>query len=441
LNDWEKSNAKKPLLLRGARQVGKSSSVRHLSENFEFFLEINFEKKENFAAKQIFERHSNPKTICDELAIMYSKRIEAGKTLLFLDEIQACPDAISALRFFYEEYPELHVIAAGSLLEFALAELPSFGVGRIETLFMFPLSFSEFMNAAGANLLNEAIQKATPQSPLPDYIHTKALEYLKKFLVIGGMPEVVAKYVETQSIFECAKLLANLTTTLKADFSKYKAKVPQLRINAVFDNAVTQMCNKFVYAKVEQDFHLSQIKECIDLLVMAGLLIPVIHSAANSIPPGAEINLKKQKFLLLDTGIYQNLAGLNVSEILLSDNFEVVNKGRIAELFVGLELLKAGSPYMQTQLYFWQREARNSNAEVDYIVQIGQEIVPVEVKAGTKGSMQSMFLFLQEKNRPYGIRCSMENFGEFQNIKIFPLYAAEKLIFRNNLLSDVWRGI
>ncbi|MDR0798334.1 MAG: DUF4143 domain-containing protein [Dysgonamonadaceae bacterium] len=363
-----------------------------------------------------------------QCGIIYNKRIEAGKTLLFLDEIQACPDAISALRFFYEEYPELHVIAAGSLLEFALAELPSFGVGRIETLFMFPLSFAEFMNAADANLLQEAIQKASPAKPLPDYIHTKAVEYLKKFLVIGGMPEAVAKYVETQSIFECTKLLSNLTTTLKSDFSKYRAKVPQLRINAVFDNAVAQMCNKFVYAKVEQDFHLSQIKECIDLLVMAGLLLPVFHSAANGIPLGAEINAKKQKFLLLDTGLYQNLTGLNVSEILLSDDFQTVNKGKIAELFVGLELLKASSPYSQNQLYFWQREAKNSNAEVDYLVQKNEKIIPLEVKAGTKGSMQSLYLFMNEKNSEYGIRTSLENFAVYDKIKVYPLYAAGNVV-------------
>jgi len=373
--------------------------------------------------KQIFARYSNPRQICDELALFYNKRIEAGKTLLFFDEIQACTDAISALRFFYEDYPELHLIAAGSLLEFALEELPSFGVGRIETLFMYPLSFSEFMNATGADFLNDAIKKAFPNKPLASYIHEKAIEHFKRFLVIGGMPEIVAKYIETQSVFECSKLLSNLTTTLKSDFSKYKARVPLLRVNAVFDNVVTQICNKFVYARVEQDYHLSQIKECIDLLVMAGLLIPVIHSAANGIPLGAEINLKKQKFLLLDTGLYQNLAGLNISEIMFSDDFKLVNKGRIAELFVGLELLKASSPYTQNQLFYWHREAKNSNAEVDYLVQKSEQIVPLEVKAGTKGSMQSLHLFMKERNSKKGIRCSLENFSSYDNIDVYPLYA------------------
>jgi predicted AAA+ superfamily ATPase len=254
-------------------------------------------------------------------------------------------------------------------------------------------------------------------------MHSKALEYFKFFLIIGGMPEIVAKYIETQSIFESQKLLSNLTATLKFDFSKYRARVPRLRVNAVFDNAVAQMCNQFIYAKVEQDYHLSQIKECVELLVMAGLLIPVIHSAANGIPLGAEINLKKQKFLLIDTGLYQNLTGLNPSEILFADNFQTLNKSRIAELFAGLEILKTSSPFTQHQLYFWQREAKNSHAEVDYLLQKNDKIIPVEIKAGTKGSMQSLHLFMREKNSEKGIRCSLENFTCYDKIEVYPLYA------------------
>ena len=423
LCDWKNSNAKKPLLLRGARQVGKSSSVKHLGNFFENFFEINFEKKENSSAKQIFERTSNPKQICDELTLMYNKRIEGGKTLLFLDEIQACPDAISALRFFYEEYPELHVIAAGSLLEFTLAELPSFGVGRIETLFMYPMSFAEFMNAVGADLLSEAIKNASSKNPLPDYIHEKAVEYLKKFLIVGGMPEIVAKYVETQSLFECSKLLSNLTTTLKTDFAKYKNRAPELRLTNVFNSVANQIGKKFVYAKAEGGYDNKQIKECLEMLRMAGLILPVVHTSANGIPLGAEINEKQIKYLFLDTGLYQNLLGLDLSDLLSSDDFSVVNKGNIAELYVGLELIKSAKNNVFPQLYNWVRETKNSNAEVDYLVQENSKIIPVEVKSGTKGSMQSLHLFMNEKNSEYGIRTSLENFAEYGKIKVYPLYA------------------
>jgi predicted AAA+ superfamily ATPase len=428
LLDWKNSAKHKPLLLRGARQVGKSSSVRHLSKNFDSFLEINFEKKENLEANQIFERHSNPKQICDELSMFYNKRIEAGKTLLFLDEIQSCPDAISALRFFYEDYPELHLIAAGSLLEFALAELPSFGVGRIETLFMFPLSFAEFLNAIGADMLCDAIQKANPKNPLPDYIHKKAVEYLKKFLIIGGMPEVVAKYVETQSLFECSKLLSNLTSTLKSDFSKYKKRVPELRINAVFSAVANQMCEKFVYAKAMQEYNIKQVKESLELLRMAGLIIPVVHSAANGVPIGAEVNLRYQEFLFLDTGIYQNVKKLNLSELFVNDDFEVINKGKIAELYAGLELIKAAPNYSLPELFYWIREEKNSSAQIDFLIQKGDKIVPIEVKSGTTGKMQSLHLFMKEKNSERGIRTSLENFAQYDKIDVYPLYAISQVV-------------
>ena len=185
LLEWKNSESRKPLILRGARQVGKSSSVRKLSESFDNFLEINFENKDNAGLKRVFERHSDPKLICDELSAICEMPIIAGKTLLFLDEIQACPDAISALRYFYELMPELHVIAAGSLLEFALQKIPSFAVGRVRSMYMYPFSFEEFLLAMGRNILLEKLKAATPQNPLSEEIHHKLKEFFLRFIVIG----------------------------------------------------------------------------------------------------------------------------------------------------------------------------------------------------------------------------------------------------------------
>lgn len=189
LLEWKNSNNLKPLLLRGARQVGKSSSVRELSQAFDFFLEINFEKKEHQDARKIFEQHSSPKLITDELYAMFGIPIVAGKTLLFLDEIQNCVSAISSLRFFYEEMPALHVIAAGSLLEFALEELPSYGVGRIRSLFMYPMSFDEYMNALNLSDLANKIATASIEKPLSEPLHKQCLNHLVRFIAIGGMSE------------------------------------------------------------------------------------------------------------------------------------------------------------------------------------------------------------------------------------------------------------
>ncbi len=424
---WRNNKEGKPLLVRGARQVGKSTAIRELSGQFDYFLEVNFEEQRQ--VHKLFEGDLDPKELCENLSILYNVPIIPGKTLLFFDEIQACIPAISSLRFFYEKYPQLHIIAAGSLLEFALAEIPSFGVGRIRSLFIYPLSFDEYLDGIGEKQLLEAKRKATINKPLAEPVHQKLLSHVKRFLVLGGMPEVVASYVENNNINQCGQVLDDLITSLKADFAKYKRRVPFLRISEVFDSVVRQSGGNFVYSKAATEANHKQIKEAVDLLVMAGLIIPVTHTAANGLPLGAEINPKKQKMLLLDTfGIFQRLLGLNISEILFEDNFDIINKGAIAEQYVGLELLKSFSCYRQESLYFWQREAKSSNAEVDYVIQQQQNIVPIEVKSGKKGSMQSLFLFLKEKNVSKGVRFSLENYTTYDNIQVFPLYAVSDLV-------------
>jgi len=423
LESWKASKTRKPLLLRGARQVGKSSSVRKLGEKFEYFLELNFEKDKKVC--EIFENADSlqPHELCRKLSLVKETPVIPGKTLLFFDEIQSCLPAISSLRFFYEDYQALHVIAAGSLLEFALEELPSFGVGRIRSLFMYPFSFSEFLTACTNGILLEAIEKASPDKPLDDIVHRKALDYLRTFLIIGGMPEVVATYVAEKDLYQCQSVLDDLMITLRSDFVKYKKRVPALQISTVFDGVVKQMGNKFVFSTATQDFSHYHIKQALEMLKMAGLVIPVIHTSATGLPLGADINPKKQKMLLLDTGILQRLQDLNLVDILLSSDFSLVNKGSIAEMYTGLELIKNSSCYIPQQLYFWQREQKNNHAEVDYVIQQGEKIIPIEVKSGTSGKMQSLHLFLHEKKLAYGIRTSLENFAQYDKIKVYPLYA------------------
>ena len=418
---WKDEDNRKPLLVRGARQVGKSSSIRKLGEHFHSFLEINFEEHKD--VHSLFKGNLTPELLCENLSVMFDIDIIPGKTLLFFDEIQTCIPAISSLRFFYEKMPELHVIAAGSLLEFALTEIPSFGVGRIRSIYMYPLSFDEFLIGLGQRKLLNAKRKADARNPLTTPIHEKLLSLLKKFLIIGGMPEVVEKYASKNNLRECQRILDDLIVSFRTDFAKYKHKVPSSRIREVFESVVHQSGGKFVYKKASQDLNTQQIKEALELLIMAGLVIPVTHTSANGIPLGAEANPKKRKMLLLDTGIFQRLIQLDISELLFSEDFKLVNKGGIAEQLVGLEILKNASCYNQTELFYWHREALNSNAEVDYLIQKQNSIIPIEVKSGTKGSMNSMFLFLTEKNSSYGCRLSLENFAEYENIKVYPLYA------------------
>jgi len=418
---WSKETNRKPLLIRGPRQVGKSFAVRELGRKFDYFIEINFDQRGDI--RLLFEKNLSPQEICNNLSLLYNTPIIPGQTLLFFDEIQACIPAISSLRYFYEKYNELHVIAAGSLLEFALEELPTFGVGRIRSMFVYPFCFEEFLIATGNSMLSQAIQNANFQNPLTEAVHSKALSLLKNFLILGGMPEVVATYVNGKSMLESMMVLDDLLISYKDDFAKYKKRVPSARISEVYESVMKNASKQFQYSGAA-DANIKQIKEALNLLIMSGLVIPVTHTSANGIPLGAEVNSKKKKLLPLDTGLYQRLLGLNLSDIVLSDDLDLINKGAIAEIFVGLELKKSASCYIQDELYFWKREEKNSNAEVDYLLQIGEDIIPIEVKSRKKGSMRSLHLFLTEKKSKYGIRCSTENFNTMDNIKIIPLYWA-----------------
>jgi uncharacterized protein len=426
LNKWKFDSDRYPLLIRGARQVGKSSLIRNFGKGFDFFIEVNFESDSN--ASKVFATDLHPQRICEQLSILYNKPIVAGKTLLFFDEIQSCLPAISALRFFYEQIPELHVIAAGSLLEFAIADLPSFGVGRVSSMFLYPFSFNEFLNAGGEKMLQKAISEATPNNPLPEPIHIKALDWYKRFLILGGMPKVVATYFKGGDVLKCQQILDILNNSYNDDFAKYGSRISPSIIRDVFKSVVIQNGNKYVFAKALPHLSLLQTKNAINLLTMAGLLVPVVNTSANGIPLGAEVNLKMQKFLIFDTGIFQRILGLKISEVLLNNSFEAINKGALAELNVGLELIKYASCYQRQQLYYWHREAKSSNAEVDYILQKNTNILPIEVKAGTKGSMQSLNLFMETKKISKGIRISQENFSCYDNIDVYPLYAVANII-------------
>jgi len=242
------------------------------------------------------------------------------------------------------------------------------------------------------------------------------------------MPEVIEKYSRNKDMNACQRILDDLIVSLKADFSKYKKQVPDIRISEVFDSVVNQSGGKFVYSKVFTNSNHKQVKDALELLIMSGLVIPVTHTSANGLPLGAEINPKKRKMMVLDTGIFQRMLGLNISEVLFEDNFDAINKGAIAEQYCGQELLKAASCYQQERLFYWHRETLNSNAEIDYIIQKGEEIIPIEVKSGKKGSMISLRLFLEEKKRLYGIRFSNEQYAEYDRVQVWPLYAVSDYI-------------
>ncbi|MBI2346748.1 MAG: ATP-binding protein [Deltaproteobacteria bacterium] len=420
------------LLFRGARQVGKTYSIRKLGSAFETFLEINFEKDPRLAS--FFEGSLNPTEINQKLTAYSGVSLVPGKSLLFFDEIQACPNAIRALRFYHEEMPDLHVVAAGSMLEFALAEIPSFGVGRITNLFLYPLSFREFLWATGRKELDQMVQDANPQTSLDSVLHRELLEQFRLYQVLGGMPAVIRAFIKGSELPACQKIIDGLVLTLQDDFAKYKKRGSVTRLMEVFRAAAQQAGGKFQYSKVAQGEAMHGYKVALELLCMAGFAYRITHTSAGGIPLGAQINPKKFKVILFDLGIHQRLLGLDLSEHIVKEPIDLISKGNLAELFVGLELLAYHEPSVRPQLFYWHREARASNAEVDYVIQRDEAILPIEVKAGTKGGMRSLFAFLEEKGLSLGIRFSHENFSRMERVAVMPIYAVSKLFSATHFL-------
>jgi len=426
LQEWRDLKDRKSLLIRGARQIGKTFSIRQLGQTFQYLLEVNFE--EDKEVKIFFDGSLNPSGIIEKLSAYYAIPVIPDKTLLFFDEIQACPEAITSLRFFHEKIPELHVVGAGSLLEFALSEIPSLGVGRLSNLFMYPLSFFEFLEAENETGLIKMIVRSDYNNPLDDVFHKRLINRFKTYLIIGGMPEVVQKYIDTHDLLQCQNILDELIVTFIDDFAKYKKKAPVERLEEVFRNVALQSGQKFKYSKIDKDLPSALYKDALNLLVKAGIVIKTHHTSANGLPLGAQIDQKRFKANLFDVGLHQRLMGLDLSDLLVSNDFNVINRGCLTETFTALELLAYANPRIKQTLFYWHREAKNSNAEVDFLLQKNDKIIPLEVKAGTKGQMQSLYLFLEEKKLNYGIRISLENFCEYEKIKVCPLYAIKTIL-------------
>lgn len=429
---WKDSIHHKPILLRGARQVGKSSSVRRLGECFENFVEINFERQPRMV--QLFKGDLSARPIVSAIASLVGKPVVAGKTLLFFDEIQQCSEAISALRYFWEDIPDLHVIAAGSLLEFTLQDISSFGVGRIHSLFMYPLSFDEFIRAQGFNSLLEAKRTASVDNPLPELLHEKLVDLFRTYIMVGGMPEAVATWIDTHDYLTCQKLHSEIVQTYEVDFGKYGKKVNPSLLRQTLRSVVHQIGSKFVYKNVGQDIRSRVVKEALDLLRLAGLIIPVYAVRGDGFPLGTGVSNSIVKYLYIDSGLLLAILSLDMGDIsglteqiLLGAASDLVNKGSLTEMIAGLEIMKYMSSDSRPELYYWVREARNSLAEVDYLIMKNMKILPIEVKAGRQGGMKSLYTFMELKNISRAIRTSLENFGVILRdnckVDIFPLYA------------------
>lgn len=427
--DWKTDPYRKPLLLRGARQVGKTHSVRQFGATFTNFIEINFESDERF--KGVFDTDLDPKRISRDLALITDQQIIPGKTLLFFDEIQSVPRALTALRYFYEKLPQQHIIAAGSLIDFTTQSV-GIPVGRIASLYVYPLSFIEFLCACGNQMLAQEIIKNPLSSPLSEPVHQKLLELMGEYVAIGGMPEAVARWVETKDPLRSFAVHHALIDTYRQDFEKYATKFQIKYLEALFNAVPRQLGSKFRYSSVEGDYRKRELAPCFDLLATAGIAHPITHTAGQGVPLGAEVNPQDFKAIFLDVALSQAMLGLDLKSWFLDPEKEFVNKGALVEAFVGQELLAYASPLQKARLFYWRKNTPGSEAEVDYLIQRKAQVIPLEVKSGRGTSLASLHMFLESHSKsPFGLRLSTQNYSEFDSVHSYPLYALAHILLQD----------
>jgi predicted AAA+ superfamily ATPase len=343
-----------------------------------------------------------------------------------------------ALRYFKEDYPELHVIAAGSLLEFTLEELPSFGVGRIRSIYMYPFSFDEFLMAQGLELTVDLKKRANSDEPLAEKAHKDLIGQLRTFYLVGGMPAAVTEWTETHSYIEVSRVHNDIIDTYNDDFSKYKKRVSPVLLRQVLRSVALQVGKKFICSQASRDTKSTVVKEALHLLSLAGLIIPVVHTDANGVPLGAQENANFTKYLFFDLGIMQTMLGIPATDVLMASEVDFVNKGGSSEMFAGLEMQKYSDCFIKSEMHYWENQSKGSQAEIDYVGVRNSIVLPIEVKAGTQGSMQSLWIFMRGHKLHDAIRTSLENFGHFyyydseadqaeRHVDIVPLYALSNL--------------
>lgn len=409
LIDWKNRKSRKPLIVRGARQVGKTYIIEKFAEeNFLNYLRINLEEQNELC--KIFDENDTEK-ILSEISLYFNIDLIKGKSLLFIDEIQACPKAIVLLRYFYEQIPELHVIAAGSLLDHTLSDIKySMPVGRIEFLYLYPMSFKEFLNAFGEQKLVQLLEDYIPGDDFSSLIHSKLLDYLRLYSFIGGMPEAVNQYLFDKNFTEIERIQNSIVTSLQYDFAKYGTRTQQKHLANVMKYTANNIGKKVKYVNINREVRSINLKGAFFQLELSRIIHLVHSSNAGAVPLASLAKEDTFKPVFFDIGLANRIGNINLVNI---QELITFNEGALAEQFIGQELMTLEKSYLDSKLYYWLREKKNANAEIDYLYQHQNLIFPVEVKAGKSGSLKSLHTYLYGKNLNYGIRFNLDlpNFG------------------------------
>ena len=396
LREWALKAERKPLVLRGARQVGKTTLVEMFAADFDHYIYLNLEEKDN---AELFATDS---TFDDLLAGIFFKAklpVDSPRTLIFIDEIQTEPKAVQALRYFYEKRPDLYVIAAGSLLESLMGRHISFPVGRVEYMALHPCTFVEFLSAIGEEMLVSQVEKvAVPQS-----LHSYTLDLFKKYMIIGGLPEVVANYAQYHDMVRLSDVFNALLSGYRDDVEKYADnRKEQDSIRYILNYGWTTAGHRIQFAKfTNSSFKSADVSNAFRTLEKTLLLELVYPLTSTSFPILPDLK-KSPKLLWLDTGLVNYVAGMQEELLFTTDSDELWN-GDIAEHIVAQELLGATTTFGEKRL-FWVRDARNSQAEVDFVIRYKSHLLPIEVKTGANSKLRSLHLFMEESKENIALR-------------------------------------
>jgi len=432
LIEWKNKSGRKPLVIRGARQVGKTSAVHQFGgAAFETYIYINLELEDNIA---LFARMQPVRDLLQLIQLKFNKKITPGATLIFIDEVQNSAIAMNQLRYFYEEAPDLHVVAAGSLLEVKMkSEGFTFPVGRVEYCYLHPATFDEFLAAQGETEALNYILSVKPDTVIPDEIHAMMMKKFHAFLLVGGMPEAVARYAETRSFIDLDPVYESILTGLRDDVSKYASAAKTKYIQHIIEHATKYVGLRIKYEKFgESNFRSREMSEAFDVLEKAMIISRVFASASKQMPLMS--NLKKfPKLLYLDTGLVNYQTGMR-TEIAMMDDINAVYHGQVGEQIAGQTLL-AMNTRKNANLHYWYREQKGATSEVDYLMVINDRLVPVEVKSGKTGTLRSLHNFMDESGCDFSLRIYSGNMRTEQiatfNKKKFTLFSIPfYLLFR-----------
>ena len=414
---WKSSDERKPMVLKGARQVGKTWLMKEFGKNYyKSFVYFNFDEEDEL--KSIFETNKNPQRIIELLSMIAGEKIYPEDTLIIFDEVQECPEALNALKYFKEKANEYHVIAAGSLLGTLLAKPKSYPVGMVNLLDIFPLTFEEFLEATDAPLFAyyEDIHK---EQQIEEIFHSRLLEAYNNYLIIGGMPECVSSWLKHKDPAKVAQIQRELIEVYENDFSKHNGKVNSGRILMVFRSIVTQLAKsneKFMYGAVREGARARDFEEAIEWLVSAGMLNRIYNVSKLEHPISAFDKLDQFKLFLFDTGLLKQMAGIDNSAILLKSTYQF--KGQLTENYV-LQQLRGQFDVMPR--YFSSR-----NGEIDFVLQYGMDIIPVETKGGEDKSAPTFKKYVADNHPQYAVRFSKMGYRKDGNITNIPLYLVGK---------------